>query len=131
MRAHIIENGVVVNTIEVESLSFLPNLIDASLGGSIGDSYINGEFIKPTQPKVVPSIVTMRQARLALLDANLLDNVEQVLNLLPEPMKSEAKIDWEYAAEVRRDWPTLNQIAEYLDLTEEFIDDMFILAASK
>lgn len=37
MRAHIIENGKIVNTIEVESLDFLPNLVDASLGGAIGD----------------------------------------------------------------------------------------------
>ena len=33
MRAHQIENGVVVNTIEVESLDFLPGLIEATDGG--------------------------------------------------------------------------------------------------
>ncbi|MCX7172606.1 MAG: hypothetical protein NT159_01450 [Proteobacteria bacterium] len=37
MRAHIIRDGRVVNTIEVGSLSDFPNAIDASIGGSIGD----------------------------------------------------------------------------------------------
>lgn len=43
MRAHVIENGVVVNTILVKSLDFMPNLVDASLGGKRGDLW-DGEF---------------------------------------------------------------------------------------
>jgi hypothetical protein len=52
MRAHQIENGVVVNTIEVESLDFMPGLVEAT-GGSIGDRYENGQFVKP-EPVVDP-----------------------------------------------------------------------------
>lgn len=47
MRAHIIENGIVTNTIEVESLDFMPNLVDGENGGGIGDIYENGEFKTP------------------------------------------------------------------------------------
>jgi hypothetical protein len=50
MRAHIIQNNIVINTIEVESLDFMPGLIDAENGGSVGDAYIDGEFVKPVQP---------------------------------------------------------------------------------
>ena len=89
------------------------------------------EEINNYRKSQVPQVVFMRQARLALLEVNLLDNVEGIINTLPEPFKSEAKIEWEYATDVRRDWPTLNQIAEYLELTEDYIDDLFILAASK
>ena len=32
MRAHIIEDNIVVNTIEVDSLNFMPGLIDGSVG---------------------------------------------------------------------------------------------------
>jgi hypothetical protein len=46
MRAHIIENGVVVNTILVDSLDFMPNLVEAT-EGSIGWSYANGVFTAP------------------------------------------------------------------------------------
>jgi hypothetical protein len=47
MRAHLIENGVVVNTIEVESLDFIPGLVDGENGGTIGDLYEDGKFKKP------------------------------------------------------------------------------------
>ena len=80
---------------------------------------------------LVPEVVFMRQARLALLEAGLLDDVNQVIASLPEPMKTEASIDWEYATEVRRDWPTLLQIVQYLGLTEELVDNLFISASKK
>lgn len=46
MKAHVIENGVVVNTIEVESLDFMPNLVEAT-EGAIGWSYADGVFTAP------------------------------------------------------------------------------------
>lgn len=47
MKAHVIENGVVINTIEVDSLDFLPNLVEAK-EGSIGWVYANGVFSAPS-----------------------------------------------------------------------------------
>ena len=47
MRAHIIENGKIINTIEVESLDVIPNLIEAT-EGSIGWDYIDGQLIDNT-----------------------------------------------------------------------------------
>ena len=44
MNAHVIENGKVVNTIVVDSLDFMPNLIEATEGG-IGWDYINGTLV--------------------------------------------------------------------------------------
>ena len=46
MKAHVIENNVVVNTIEVESLDFMPNLVKATEGG-IGWAYADGVFTAP------------------------------------------------------------------------------------
>lgn len=50
MRAHVIENGKVVNTIEISSLDAVPglDLIDASLGGNIGDGWDGKKFFDPT-----------------------------------------------------------------------------------
>ena len=67
MRAHLIENGMVVNTIEVESLDFLPNLIDASLGGAIGDSYDGENFTAPPPP--VPTREELKAQREAAVAA--------------------------------------------------------------
>jgi len=46
MKAHVIENNKVVNTILVDSLDFMPNLIDGSTG-AIGWDYIDGVLIPP------------------------------------------------------------------------------------
>ena len=48
MKAHIIENGVVTNTIEVDSLQALPdlNLVEAT-EGSIGYTYDGSTFTDP------------------------------------------------------------------------------------
>lgn len=53
MRAHVIDNGIAVNTIEVQTLDDMPglNLVDADLhGGKIGDSWNGQDMI----PHVVP-----------------------------------------------------------------------------
>lgn len=55
MRAHVIEGGKVANTIEVELLDFMPNLIDASIGGMIGDLWDGANFTKPPTPEPTPA----------------------------------------------------------------------------
>ena len=49
MRAHVIEDGIVTNTIEVSSLSDLPNLVEAT-EGSIGWQYDGSNFTDPNAP---------------------------------------------------------------------------------
>jgi hypothetical protein len=68
MRAHQIENGVVVNTIEVESLDFMPGLVEAT-EGSIGDRYENGQFIKPVVPEPEPAPAPTKEQLMAELAA--------------------------------------------------------------
>jgi hypothetical protein len=46
MRAHVVENGKVTNTIIVDDLNVLPNLIEAQ-EGEIGWLYIDGVFSPP------------------------------------------------------------------------------------
>lgn len=72
-----------------------------------------------------PVVVSMRQAKLALLQAGLLDDVDAVIAQAPR----ELQIEWEYATEVNRDWPTLATVKTLLNLTEDQLDDLFILAS--
>jgi hypothetical protein len=52
MKAHVIENGVVVNSIIVDSLDFMPNLVvDPDDKAGIGWLYQNGQFISPYPPE--------------------------------------------------------------------------------
>lgn len=58
------------------------------------------EDIPESELNPVPQSVTMRQARLALLDLDLLSSIDEAINAMPEPDKTKAKIEWEYAAVV-------------------------------
>lgn len=71
------------------------------------------------------STITPRQARLALLNAGLLEAVDAYVATLPKA----AQVEWEYANEIRRDHALLTQAASALGLTEAQIDALFEAAA--
>lgn len=80
--------------------------------------------------KTCPERVSMRQARLALHRRNLLQTVSESLAALPDPQKTEAQIEWEYATEVVRASPLVMSLASALNLTEKEVDELFFLASS-
>jgi len=84
----------------------------------------------PPAPPYVPVAVTMRQARLALLGAGLLDDVETAIAALPSPQKEAARIEWEYSQEVQRHNGFVSVLAPMLGLTEAQTDALFIGAAA-
>ena len=73
----------------------------------------------------VPQQVTMRQARLALLSAGLLDDVEAVISAAGRA----AQLEWEYAAVVDRSNPAVAAVQQQQALTDVQIDDLFREAA--
>lgn len=82
----------------------------------------------PKVPKV--SSVTMRQARLALLQAGLLSSVQSSLEtIIDETQKQVALIEWEFAATVDRSSPFTQSLASSLGLTEENLDLLFQAAS--
>jgi hypothetical protein len=55
MKAHVVENGVIVNSIAVDSLDFMPNLVvDPDDKAGIGWLYQNGVFIDPNPEPTIP-----------------------------------------------------------------------------
>lgn len=127
MKYAIIENNVVVN-IAVADDPLAESWI-ASESAAIGDTYEGGNFVRPpAPPPAVPVEVTMRQARLALLNAGLLDTAQAVIDALPMPQRRQAQIEWEYAPSVRRDHPLIAlMISEGLATAEE-VDGLFVSA---
>ncbi len=90
---------------------------------------IDPEFTFDYQPVVVPEVVTMRQARSALLAAGLLDQIPAVIAAIEdEGVRRQAEIDWEYAGEVRRDWPLVEAVCGALGLNASGIDALFVSA---
>lgn len=89
-----------------------------------------GEF-GPIAPYVapaltVPTVVTMRQARLVLLQAGLLPQIEAAV----QQAGAAAQIEWEYATELRRDHPLTQSLSTALGLTEQQLDELFTQAAA-
>lgn len=84
----------------------------------------------PVEPAGIQNAVTMRQARHALLNAGLLDAVDAAIAAIPdETERRQAQIDWEYATEVRKDWPWVQTLSTALGLSEEQLDQLFIEAS--
>lgn len=80
----------------------------------------------PEPAPAVPQSVTMRQARLALLAAGLLDSVQTAI----AAAGAAAGIEWEYAQTVDRDYGLVPAMAAALELTDEQLDALFIAAAA-
>jgi hypothetical protein len=78
------------------------------------------------QAAYVPQSVTPLQARLALLGAGLLDQVEAAI-----AAGSRAdQITWEFAPYVRRDYALIENLGTALGLTSAEIDDLFRAAVA-
>lgn len=86
------------------------------------------ELPAPAPPQV-PQVVTMRQARLALLGAGLLAQVETAIDALSSPQKEAARIEWEYSQEVHRDRPFVQALGAAMGLSNEQLDALFTTAA--
>lgn len=79
-------------------------------------------------PPVLPvTQVSMRQARLALLAADLLDDVEVMMSEADRAVR----IEWEYATVVDRNSPLVVAIGGSLGLTDAQIDALFADAATR
>ena len=82
-----------------------------------------GNTPEPAEP-IAPPIRTIdaRRLRLALLQLNLLDKVEVGLSKLGKA----AQIDWEYATEIKEDYPLVISLATELGLNVSEIFDIAI-----
>jgi hypothetical protein len=84
------------------------------------------EEIEADYQATIPQSVTMRQARLALLAANLLDTVDAAIT----QAGGAAKIEWEYAATVERGSTLVAGMTAALGMTEVQIDGLFVAAGA-
>jgi hypothetical protein len=78
----------------------------------------------------VMPIVSMRQAKLALMQAGRLGAVEAAINSLPETQRTEALINWTSATLIERNHPMVALIATAAGMSESDIDSLFSAAAS-
>lgn len=85
-------------------------------------------FIGEEEKKMeeIPQSLTARQARLALHNSGRLVDVPAAIAGLPEPDKTTAGIEWEYATHIERNNPFVSVLAGALQLTDKQVDQLFI-----
>jgi len=86
------------------------------------------EYVPVVDP--VPEVVTMRQARLALLGAGLLAQVNTAVANMPGADGDAARIEWEFSSTVERHRPLVLSLITALGLTDAQLDELFRQAAA-
>ncbi|MGN7962193.1 hypothetical protein [Brucella sp. 22210] len=91
--------------------------------------YVSGEIVAYAAPEPTPEEkrermpnLSARQIRLGLLHLGKLSAVNAAIGALPEPDKSEAQIEWDYASEFHRLNHLIVQLIPILGLTDEQVD---------
>ena len=84
---------------------------------------------EPPPEVIIPQRVTARQARLALLSAGLLDDVEAIIEALPANVRAQVRIEWDHATHVERGSSVTQMVATALGLTATQVDAIFVAAA--
>lgn len=84
----------------------------------------------PEPPVIVPVRVTMRQFQLALIETGHYDAVEAFIETLTGVEKKKALVEWR-GAFAERASPSIAVYGASLGMTEEDIDNLFILADTK
>ena len=126
-------------TVDFEGVGAVPFSASASDSEAHGREIFNravaGDFgpiaayVAP--PVVIPTTVTMRQARLAMLDAGILTSVRDALAAMTGPTGEAARIEWEYALMLERSNPLVASLSSTLGLTSTQLDELFTAANAK
>lgn len=94
-----------------------------------GDSFSPPLFPQeptPEEKRATMPNLTARQLRLGLLHLGKLSDVSASIAALPEPEKSQAEIEWQFASEFRRLHPLIVQLLPILGLTDEDVDQAWL-----
>jgi len=130
------ENNVVVQVIGNDPANlFMPEVValfrscpDAVQAGWLdnGTTYT----APPIKPPVIPQVVSMRQARLALLSDGKLATVNQAIAAMTGVQGDAARIEWEFSSEVTRTQPLVLSMGQVLGLNSAQLDALFLAAVA-
>jgi hypothetical protein len=87
------------------------------------DIWQGGQWVD-AEPEAV-EVVNMAQARLALFEAGHLSKVDPIIDAMPEPQQSMARIEWEYRPTVVKTSLLTQTLAAEIPLTAEQVTQLF------
>ncbi len=133
------------NTVSIPLVDVLSELIGKRVVMSGDDYVILDNLEKVSQNKIdealilkeqkekelsVPTSITARQARLALLKIGKLNDVATAINSLESPIKEQIQIEWEYVTEIYRNHNFIETLGASLGLDKNALDELFISGKS-
>ena len=133
------------NTVSIPLVDVLSELIGKRVVMSGDDYVILDNLEKVSQNKIdealilkeqkekelsVPTSITARQTRLALLKIGKLDDVAAAISNLESPIKEQVQIEWEYATDIYRNNGFIDALGSALGLDKNALDDLFIAGKS-
>lgn len=133
MSYFVMDGDLVVNVaVAAPDFAAAQGWLPAVDGVGIGWRVQGGGWQPPASPAPpVPAVVSMRQARLALLAAGLLDDVTSAIAAIPDAIaRQAAQIEWDYAHEVHRTSPFVQQLGAALGLDDAALDALFVQAVT-
>jgi hypothetical protein len=78
----------------------------------------------------IPSVISMRQFRLALIDVDKISHVHDAIDAVTDPVvRSKIQVEWEYNTIVERHASWVIHILENLEMSEPHMDSLFVQAA--
>ena len=78
-------------------------------------------MVAQRKEELKPKVLTPRQARLILLEYELLDDIEEIVKT-----NRAISIWWEYSLDIQRDDERLLEFASIAGITDEMLDNMFL-----
>lgn len=98
--------------------------------GKLGEQPTVENLVQVVVPPKVPEEVTMRQARLVLLQTGKLDLVESTITTMAGVQGQAARIEWQYSNTLKRNQPLVILMGSLLGLNTSQLDNLFILAST-
>lgn len=87
------------------------------------------QVVDDDAPPGTPPRMSARQLRHWLLAHGITgQRVDEEIEALPEPLRSEAEIEWEYATVFERSHPLIDRLGPKLGFSAEEIDEAFVEA---
>ena len=119
-----IRNKVLVN-FNVEELTDKDGVVSYQYEQLRLEPYTDEEtialMVAQRKEELKPKVLTPRQARLILLQYELLDDIEEIIKT-----NRAISIWWEYSLDIQRDDERLLEFAAIAGITDEMLDTMFL-----
>lgn len=126
-----INSDIPIDVVEISQQEYELLLIGQTQGLVISPGPDGVPVLREPEPLLDLDVqsVTMRQARLALHAVGKLAAVDAAIEAMPEPARTEARIEWNFAGCVEKSSPLIQSLAPQIGINQKDLTELFNGAA--